>query len=289
MACYIGIDIGTSSTKSLILRSDGKILGTAQAKYDVLRPVLGYSEQNVDDLWRAVKCTLGELAVKFPDAVSQVECIGFSGQMHALVMLDEHNEPLRNAMIWEDQRSLQEVKEILSTVTEEAYCRTTLNKLSTGFLLSSLIWVRNNEPDTFRQIKTLTMIKDYIRYKLSGSIACDTTDAASSGVFDVANRTWAWNIIHALGLPPSIFPQCHEPYEIAGTLLDSVAEEIGLPKGIPMVYGGGDTLMHLVGTGVVSESCPWVSNIGTSCQVTCGTNHPIFDDQYRTNTFCHAS
>lgn len=288
MDCFIGVDVGTSSTKSLILQADGRIIGSAQVKYNVLRPYTGFAEQDIEVLWDAAKDTLKELCRKYPEAVRNVKCIGYSGQMHGLVMLDAENRPLRNAIIWEDQRSVREIDDILSVVPYQEFCGTTLNTLSTGFLVSSLVWVRKNEAESFNRMRKLIMIKDYVRYRMCGEIACETTDAASSAIFDVAERTWAWDIIDQLGLPRDVFPPCHEPYELAGTLLDSVAEEIGLPKGVPLVYGGGDTLMHLVGTGTIDELRPWVANIGTSCQVTCGMNRPNYDPQFRTNTFCHA-
>lgn len=288
LKCFIGVDVGTSSTKSLILQEDGTIIGSAQIKYDVLRPHTGHAEQNIDVLWGAARDTLKELCRMYPETVKNVQCIGYSGQMHGLVMLDAQNLPLRNAIIWEDQRSVCEIGDILAKVPYPEFCGTTLNTLSTGFLVSSLIWVRKNEPEIFNQMKKLVMIKDYVRYRMCGELASEPTDAASSGIFDVAGRTWAWDIIDRLGLPRDVFPECHEPYELAGTLLDSVAEEIGLPKGTPLVYGGGDTLMHMVGTGTIDESRPWGSNIGTSCQVTCAMNRPNFDAMFRTNTFCHA-
>lgn len=286
--CFIGIDVGTSSTKSLLMQADGSIVGSAQEKYDVQRPLSGYAEQDPELLWNAVLHTLKQLAADFPADMRRVRAIGYSGQMHALVMLDAAHRSLRNAIIWEDQRSLNEVGDVLASIGTDAYCAKTLNSLSTGFLLSSLMWVRRNEPERFEKMRWIVMIKDYIRFKMCGEIGCDTTDASSSGAFDVAARTWAWDMIQRLQLPLEVFPECHEPFETAGFLLDSLADEIGMQRGIRLVYGGGDTLMHLVGTGTVDEKSPWVANIGTSCQVSCGLKHPGHDALFRTNTFCHA-
>ena len=126
--------------------------------------------------------------------------------MRGLVMLDENYMPLRNVIIWEDQRSLAQIEEINSAIGEKSFCETTLNRLSTGYLITSLIWVRDNEPELFKRIKTIMLPKDYIRFRMCGKIACDMSDASASVIFDTAKRSWAWDIIDKLGLPRSIFP-----------------------------------------------------------------------------------
>lgn len=284
---FIGIDIGTSSVKSLIMAEDGRIVGTAQVKYDVMRPLPGYAEQDIDVLWEAARDTLRQLARRYPDEIRSVTGIGYSGQMHGLVLVDRDGRPLRKAIIWEDQRSVREIDEIYAAVPRDEFCRVTMNTLSTGFLISSLLWVRNNEPELFERAASLIMIKDYIRMKMVGGLACDTSDASSAIIFDVAKRTWAWDLIDRLSLPRVIFPECREAYEIAGTVRDDVADELGLPRGVTAVYGGGDTLMHEVGTAMISEEAPWIVNIGTSCQVSCAVKTPRCDPLFRTNTFCH--
>lgn len=287
MSCFIGIDVGTSSTKSLILGENGCILGVAQKKYGVIRPNVGWAEQDINELWEACCATLRELSEKYPGIVKDIKCAGYSGQMHGLVMLDENNKPLRNVIIWEDQRSVTQIEKINSIIGEKNFCETTLNRLSTGYLITSLIWVRDNEPEIFKRVKTIMLPKDYIRFRMCGKIACDMSDASASVIFDTAKRSWAWEIIDRLNLPRSIFPECHESHEIAGHITREAAELTGLPEGTPLVYGGGDTLMHEVGTCMIDESRPWVANIGTSCQVTCAMNSPKYDSDFRTNTFCH--
>ncbi|MEG0493789.1 MAG: xylulokinase [Clostridia bacterium] len=287
MDCFIGIDVGTSSTKSLLMQADGKILGVAQQKYDVMRPLTGYAQQDSETLWQATCKTLQELSGQYPQAIRRVKCVGYSGQMHGLVMLDKANKPLRSIIIWEDQRSVQQIEEIHRQVPQKDFSAITLNTLSTGYLISSLIWVRDKEPEIFERLHTLMLPKDYVRFRMCGEIGTDMSDASSTVVFDTANRTWAWGIIEKLALPKSIFPPCRESYELAGCVSAEAAELTGLMAGTPVVYGGGDTLMHEVGTCMIDERRPWVANIGTSCQVTCAMNQPRYDAAFRTNTFCH--
>ncbi len=287
MDCFIGVDVGTSSVKSLLMQGDGTILGTAQRKYDVLRPASGFAEQPADLLWKAASETLRQLSAEYPQAIRQVKCVGYSGQMHALILLDQQNRPLRNAIIWEDQRSVQEIDEVFGVISPKDFCNITLNRLSTGYLITSLLWVRRHEPALFEKAKVLMLMKDYVRYRMCGEIGTEMSDASSTVIFDTSKRDWAWILIDRLRLPRSLFPPCHESYEIAGQITAEAAEATGLLPGTPVVYGGGDTLMHEVGTCMIDESRPWVANIGTSCQVTCALSKPLFDTDFRTNTFCH--
>lgn len=287
MDTFIGLDVGTSSVKSLLMQADGQIIGVAQCKYDVARPQLGYAEQDIDILWNAACKTLQELSKKYPEAVRNIKCLGYSGQMHGLVILDKEDRPLRKAIIWEDQRSVQQIDKIHQVIPAREFSETTLNSLSTGYLVSSLVWVRDNEPAVFEKIDKLMLPKDYVRYKMCGEFASDMSDASSAVIFDTAKRDWAWDFIDRLGIPRDIFPKCYESYEIAGHVTPEATKLTGLPAGTPLVYGGGDTLMHEVGTCMINESRPWVANIGTSCQVTCAMNQPRYDKDFRTNTFCH--
>ena len=220
MDCFIGIDVGTSSVKSLLMRGDGKILGVAQCKYDVLRPKTGYAEQPIEQLWEAACATLKQLSAEHPHEIRQAKAVGYSGQMHGLVLLDQNHRSLRNAIIWEDQRSVQEIEEIHSVMTPREFSSVTLNRLSTGYLITSLLWVRNHEPDLFERARVLMLPKDYVRLRMCGEIGTDMSDASAAVVFDTAKRNWAWDIIDRLRLPRELFPACHESYEIAGRLTE---------------------------------------------------------------------
>lgn len=287
MTCFLGIDVGTSSVKSILMDMEGTILGIAQRKYDVQKPRADWAEQDADVLWCATKETLRELVQKYPRQAADLAGIGYSGQMHGLILTDESGRPVRPAIIWEDQRSIEEIGEIYRLVPPSVFNAVTMNTLSTGYLASSLMWVMRNEPQNYMRARHILLPKDYIRFKMCGEYGTDMSDASSAVIFDTAERTWANQIISRLGMDMALFPECHESYEIAGMLTEPCARATGLRRGIPVIYGGGDTLMHEVGTGMISPLRPWVANIGTSCQVTCAMNSPLCDDLFRTNTFCH--
>lgn len=162
-----------------------------------------------------------------------------------------------------------------------------LNELSTGFLLSSLLWVKEEEPENYERIEKVVVSKDYIRYKMCGEIAMDYSDASGTLVYDTAKNIWAWELIDELGLERGMFPECHESAEIAGKVTAKCAEETGLREGTPIVYGGGDSIMQQVGNGVIDEKSPWIANIGTSCSLNCASSQPVYDHWYRVNTFSH--
>lgn len=286
MSCFLGIDVGTSSVKSLIIDERGTEIGVASRKYDVLQPHWNYAEQDPEALWQATKETLRELSAAYPDAVARLKGIGFSGQMHGLLLADEAGTPVYPMIIWQDRRSIDQVEQIYDRIGYEAFNRITLNRLSPGYLVTSLMWVKEHAPEVYDRAARFLLPKDYIRFRMCGGFGTDWSDASATVLFDTANRCWPWQLIDDMGLRRDIFPQCHSSWEIAGGVTDRCAAETGLRPGTPVVYGGGDTLMHEIGTGLIDEGCPWVSNIGTACQITCVTRTPVCDPLYRTNTFC---
>lgn len=286
MSYFMGIDVGTSSVKALLMDENGVEAGVASRKYDVLQPQKNYAEQDPEEIWNATKETLRELAIKYPQIVENIKGISFSGQMHGLVLIDRHGNPVCNMIIWQDHRSVDQREKIYNLVPEETFNHTTLNQLSPGYLVMSLMWMKEHQPEIYEKADLLLLPKDYIRYKMCGTLGTDVSDASATVIFDTANRCWPWGIIEKLQLRKELFPICHEAREIAGEITAECAKATGLPEGIPVVYGGGDTLMHEIGTGLIGETCPWVSNIGTACQITCVMDRPVYDSQFRTNTFC---
>lgn len=286
MALFMGIDVGTSSLKALIIDEDGRELAVESHKYDVIYPSAGYAEQNPAIVWNTAIDVLSNLTSKNAALSKDIVAIGFSGQMHGLLMTDEHYNPVYNTIIWQDHRSNNQIEEIYNKIPRESFNRITLNQLSTGYLITSLLWMKENEPDAFKNIKHILLPKDFIRIKMCGGEGTDISDASATVIFDTAKRDWAWDLIDKLDLNRDIFPVCHESSEIAGYVSEECSKLTGLKKGIPVVYGGGDTLMHELGCGLVDGKQPWVSNIGTSCQISCIAESPVFDKLYRTNTFC---
>jgi len=283
----MGIDLGTSSVKVIIMDVEGNIVGMGQEDYDVQTPAAGYAEQDIELLWEATVRTIKQALTNGAVQPSDIKSIGFSGQMHGLVLLDKQMKPIRPAIIWADQRTKQQIDDIYSIVGIDELKKRTLNSLSTGFFICSLMWVRDNEPENYNKAYKAVLPKDYIRYKMCGEIATDATDASASLAFDTAKRCWAFDIIEKIGINPGLFPKHGEAYQIAGTVTKKCEEETGLCCNTPVVYGGGDSLMHSVGNGIIKPGII-SANIGTAGQLSSAVNSPVFDSQYRTNTFCHA-
>ena len=288
MNAYLGIDVGTSSAKALLMREDGAVIATAWREYDILRRRPEYGEQNMETIWQAVKQAVGEISSRCPSEAAQIRGISYSGQMHGLVTVDEDGKLVRDAIIWADQRvGKEEMDAIYRQVGREFIHETALNDLASGFLLCSLVWLREHEPEHYSRTAKVLLPKDYIRFRMCGKMGTDHSDASGTMAFDVRNRQWAWEILDRLGLDRPLFPESRESWETAGELLPEPAREMGLKPGIPITYGGGDSLMQEIGNGVVSRGDPWICNIGTSCSLNCAVETPVFDRQFRTNTFCH--
>lgn len=287
MKYFMGIDVGTQSTKTILVDINGAIVASAQRGYEIQKEKIKYAEQDMNDLWEAVRDTIREILSAHPGIENQIEGIGYSGQMHGLVALDKDGEPVRNAIIWCDQRSYRQVKEIHKILTRDGLNRVILNELSTGFLLSSLLWVKEEEPENYEKIAKVVLPKDYIRFKMCGEIATDYSDASAAMIYDTAGNVWAWELIDKLGLNREIFPECYESAAVAGKVTKQCAEETGLREGTTIVYGGGDSIMQQIGNGVIDEKSPWIANIGTSCSLNCASSKPVYDEKYRVNTFSH--
>lgn len=286
MNYYLGVDIGTSSVKSLLMDAKGHVAGTSQVGYDIIKNRPEYAEQDMEQLWEAARKTIADVVRRYPEEAAQIRGISYSGQMHGLVMTDENGSLIRNAIIWADQRSQAEIHKIYDIVGEDAYRSVALNSLSTGFLIASLMWVKEHEPENYEKIRYIMLPKDYIRFRMCGEYGTDMSDASSGAIFDTKRRRWAWELIDSLGIDRQIFPKCHESCEVVGTVSRACAEATGLKCGIRVACGGGDTLMQAVGNGIISPGV-LSANIGTACQISGGFNEPLYDEEYRTNTFCH--
>ena len=179
MNYYLGIDIGTSSVKSLLMDARGNIAGTSQIGYDIIKSSLKHAEQNMEELWAAARRTIADIVKRYPEESAKIQGISYSGQMHGLVMVDKDGRLIRNAIIWADQRSAEEIEKIYQTVGKDAYRSVALNSLSTGFLISSLMWVKEHEPENYEKIHMVMFPKDYIRYRMCGELGTDMSDASS--------------------------------------------------------------------------------------------------------------
>lgn len=288
MAYLMGIDLGTSSVKAVIMGIDGNIVGLGQEGYDVQTPAPGYAEQDIERLWQATERVIKLAIMKAGINPVDIKSIGFSGQMHGLVLVDKEVNPIRPAIIWADQRTRHQIDQIYSIVGQDEFRKVTLNSLSTGFFICSLLWIRDNEPASYQQAFQAILPKDYIRYKLCGKLSTDVTDASSTVIFDTANRRWAFDLIEKIGIKSSLFPEHFEANQVVGEVTAECAARTGLRAKTPVVCGGGDSLMHSVGNGIIKPGII-SANIGTACQLSSAANFPVYDKQFRTNTFCHAS
>lgn len=286
MAMLLGIDIGTSSTKVMLLDIENGVAGVESQTYDVSIPEPEYAEQDPDIWWEAVLYCIGRLREGHESDFENIVGIGLSGQMHGLVLVDADGNPIRPAILWLDQRSEDECEELKRQLPEEIVRRSLRNRIFPGFALTSLLWVKNHESENFDKIFRVLQPKDYIRYKLTGLFGAETTDASATLMFDVVKRNWAWEILDLCGFPHYIFPECHESGEIQGVLSSNCAARTGLPLSAQVIYGMGDQQAQSIGNGVFEEGT-FICNIGTGGQVSAFSSEPVYDEGLRTQTFCH--
>lgn len=282
----MGVDIGTSSTKTIVIRPDGTILGLAAQEYAVETPRPGWAEQNPETWLGAALDTMRRALVAADIPAAQVQAIGLSGQMHGTVCLDRHGHVLRPAIIWADQRSAAQVAEVESYIGRERLAAWTANPLATGFMLATWLWQRDHEPDVAAATTHLLLPKDYVRYRFTGEIGAEPSDASSTLLFDTANRRWSASLLDALSLDARVLPPVTASAALAGGLLPEIAAATGVHPGTPVIYGGSDQAMQAVGHGVVAPGV-LSSTIGTGGQLFAPIARPAYDPQARLHCFCH--
>ena len=286
MECFVGIDLGTSSVRAIAVNPKGRTVAAGQCEYDIMKPELNYAEQDMEQLWRAAVLAIRKMLSTGEEIRENISGIGFSGQMHGLVMLDAHGKLIRNAIIWADQRSSKQIEQIYGTIPRKEFCEIYGNRLSTGFLLPSLLWVREHEPWNYERTSKVLSPKDYIRYRICAEIGTDASDGSGTGIWDMEHRTWAYQLLNRLGISQNLLAQSHESYEKAGTVTEACEMETGLKAGTFVAYGGGDSLMMELGNGMIQRG-RMASTIGTACHLTCALDQPLYDPEFRTNTWCH--
>ncbi|MBE0477766.1 xylulokinase [Candidatus Aerophobetes bacterium] len=261
--CVLGLDIGTSSCKTILLDKSGEIKGSYTVEHPISLPRAGWTEQNPQDWWIAVKKSIRGLLEKTGNG-KYIRAVGLSGQMHGLVALNKAGEVLRPCILWNDQRSAPQCEQIYQLVGgEENLLRLSNNSMLPGYTAGKILWVRENEPHIYEKIKKVLVPKDYIRYRLTGEFATEVSDASGTGLFNVKERVWSDKLLEILKIPRELLPNCYESPEVSGNLLDKVAEELGLPFALPVAGGGGDAVIQAVGAGITSEETALVV-IGTS-------------------------
>ncbi|MDR7869299.1 MAG: xylulokinase [Tissierellaceae bacterium] len=287
MRYLLGIDLGTSATKTILFEETGRIIASHSVEYPLYQPVNGWAEQEPDDWWNAVIASIKTVLLDSRIDSSNIVGLGISGQMHGLVMLDENNDVIRPSIIWCDQRTAKECEEITNKVGAKRLIEITANPALTGFTASKIMWVKNNEPENYAMCKRILLPKDYIRFKLTGVYATDVSDASGMQLLDVKNRCWSEEVLEKLEIDKTFLAEVFESPEVTGKITDSAAKLTGLSTSTIVVAGAGDNAAAAVGTGVVHDGIAFTT-IGTSGVVFAHTSDLKIDHKGRIHTFCSA-
>lgn len=283
----LGIDIGTSGTKTVLFDTKGKQVASTLEEYTMDQPKAGWAEQNPEDWWHAVAHTIKEVMSCSGVNPEHVKGIGLSGQMHGLVLLDEKNQAIRPSIIWCDQRTQKQCDDMTDRVGREKLIDITGNPAITGFTASKILWVKDNEPDNYQQVKHILLPKDYIRYKLTGVYATEVSDASGMQLLDIEKRDWSDELLELLGIERDLLPKVYESIEVTGGITTDVSKLTGLAEGTSVVGGAGDQAAGAIGNGIIASGHV-SATIGTSGVVFAHTDKPLKDPKGRIQTFCHA-
>lgn len=287
MAYLIGVDLGTSGTKTVLFAEDGTVAASCTIEYPLYQPQNGWAEQDPLDWWNAVCGTTKAVIAKAGISASEIKGVGLSGQMHGLVMLDKSGNVLRKSIIWCDQRTAKECEEITQKVGAGNLIKITANPALTGFTASKIMWVKNNEPEIYEKCAHILLPKDFIRYKLTGEFATEVSDASGMQLLDVPNRKWSDQVLDALQIEKSLLGKVYESPEITGKVTKAASDLTGLAEGTAVVGGAGDNAAAAVGTGTVQDGRAFTT-IGTSGVVFAHTSKLSIDPKGRVHTFCCA-
>ena len=282
---FVGIDLGTSAVKLLLMNEKGEIQKIANREYPLYFPYPGWSEQNPTDWYDKTIDGLKELLSECDK--SRVAGISFGGQMHGLVVLDEKDEVIRPAILWNDGRTEKQVEYLNQQIGKDKISQYTANIAFAGFTAPKILWMREEEPEQFERIHKIMLPKDYLAYRLSGAFVTDVSDASGMLLMDVKNRCWSGEMLSLCGITEEQLPELHESYDVVGTLLPKVAEELGLSTDVKVIAGAGDNAAAAVGTGTVGKG---------ACNISLGTSGTLFisndmfgvDPNNALHSFAHA-
>ena len=288
MASFLGIDIGTSGTKTLVMREDGAILASASAEYPLASPKPGWSEQNPEHWWKASIKTVRQVVKAAKLKPADIAGIGLSGQMHGSVFLDRKGEVIRPALLWNDQRTAAECDEIERLAGgRRKLIKMVANPALTGFTAPKILWLRNHEKRNYDRTVQVLLPKDYVRFRLTNDFATEVSDASGTLLLDVVRRRWSKTLLNRLDLDSDLLPQVFESEDITGQLSGSAAKLLGLNPGTPVVGGGGDQAAGAIGNGIVRKGVV-SATMGTSGVVFAHSDEVQVDPEGRIHTFCHA-
>jgi xylulokinase len=285
---FLGLDIGTGGTRAVLINENGIVVASATDEHrPFASPHMGWAEQSPDDWWRAASSAIREVLSAENVRAEDISAVSFSGQMHGSVFLDESDQVLRPALLWCDQRTEKQCVEITEKIGRTGLIELVSNPAVTGFTLPKILWLRANEPETWKKVRAILLPKDYIRLRLSGDKASDVADSSGTLLFDVRKRAWSSEMLDTFELDPSLMPKVFESTEITGAVSKAGANATGLREGTPIVAGAGDNAAGAIGMGVVTPGTV-SATIGTSGVVFVVTENPTLDLKGRVHSLCHA-
>lgn len=285
---FLGIDTSTTSSKALLIDTNGQVTAVASSPHTLQNPRPLWSEQNPQEWWSAVSTSIKSVLEKAGIGGERIEAIGLTGQMHGLVLLDEAGNVLRPAILWNDQRTQSQCDEIHQIIGKKKFIQITGNVALTGFTAPKILWVKENEPEIYAMAKHVLLPKDYIRYQLTGDYAMDKADGAGTVLFDLKSRDWSREVLDALGIETSWMPKTFEGTEFTGHVTDGAASFTGLKAGTPVAAGGGDQAAGAVGVGAVEPGVVALT-VGTSGVIFAPTSTALIEPEGRLHAFCHAA
>jgi xylulokinase len=280
----VGLDLGTTGARAIAVDLLGAMVASESAPYPLATPRPGWTEQDPEDWWAASRLVLGRLAAQLQEPVLG---LGITGQMHGAVFLDGADRVIRPALLWNDQRTARQCQTITEKVGAERLIEITGNPAITGFQAPKLLWLREEEPDSYARVRRLLLPKDYIRLRLTGESATDASDASGTLYLDLRRRDWSPAILDALEVRREWLPRVYEGPEVTGAITDAAAAETGLPPGLLVAAGGGDNAAAAIGNGIVREG-QISSSIGTSGVIFAHSAALRIEPEGRLHSFCHA-
>jgi len=284
----LGIDVGTSGTRALIIDERGHVIASATEEHaPFASPEIGWAEQHPDDWWRACCVAVPKAVAKAGLRAQDIACVGFSGQMHGAVMLDESGKVVRPALIWCDVRTNPQCRELTEKIGAQRLIEATCNPALANFTLTKLMWVREHEPENWKRVRSVMLPKDYVRFRMTGERAIDMADASGTLLLDVAHRAWSKLMLQAGEIDEALLPALFESPDVCGEISLEGAAAIGLRAETPVVAGAGDQAAGAVGMGIVAPGTV-SATIGTSGVVFAATDRPALESAGRLHTFCHA-
>lgn len=281
----LGIDVGTSGTKTVLFDEKGQALASYTGEYPLYQPQNGWAEQDPEEWWRATVDGIRAVLSSVPEAAHDRIAVGLSGQMHGLVMLDKEGGLLRRSIIWCDQRTGEEVQQMNRIVGERRLIEISANPAMTGFTAAKILWVQKHEPEIYSRCAHILLPKDYIRYRLTGEFATEVSDASGMQLMDVKNRSWSSELLSAFNIDRKLLGTVYESPEVTGTIHEEAASATGLPAGTPVVAGAGDNPAAAIGTGIVRQGSAF-NTIGSSAVIYAVTDELQLDMEGRVHSLC---